>query len=533
MGTNNDSNLDTYDVIIIGAGIGGLTAGNILVKKGYKVLILEKHNIPGGYCTNFKRKDFVFDTSIHMINGCEEGGMIYNILKKFDAEDIVEFIKLDELFHWADPSKNIDLHLSSDLNKYIEDLVALFPEHETEIRKFYKRYSNVFRFMTKFISGGLLSRVSTFFRYFRSFIRFLSLFRKSASDVVDSYFTNQDLKRIVTGLSGYFGLPLEELSAIIYFAGTFAYHIEGAYYPKGGSGNLSKTLTNIFKNNGGTILFLSEVKKINFENNLANEVVVEDKRGDTQVYLTRSIIANSDVTSLVTKLIPDGNLPLKYINKVKERKPSVSAVCLYLGLDIDLKDYGHTDYEYWTPWGGDFSIEHQKYILKTADYSSLPSGAVSIYSNIDPQLCPPGKSILTALYYAIPEPFEKELDENGNRGEDYKALKGKIADEFINQLKVILAIPDLDSHIEVIELATPLTFKRYTHNRDGAFIGWEMTNSQMILKNLFQKTPISNLFLGGQWSLPGGGVSAAMSSGDFASKKAYKYLKKNKKKSNI
>ena len=69
MGTNNNSESQTFDVIIIGAGMGGLTAGNILVKKGYKMLLIERHFIPGGYCTNFKRKDFVFDASTHLING--------------------------------------------------------------------------------------------------------------------------------------------------------------------------------------------------------------------------------------------------------------------------------------------------------------------------------------------------------------------------------------------------------------------------------------------------------------------------------
>ncbi len=530
MESNNNSENLIYDVIIIGSGMGGLAAGNILTNKGYKVLILEKHFMPGGYCTNFKRKDFIFDASTHLINGCEKGGMIYKILEKFNAENSIEFIKLEELFRWVDAENNIDFRVSSNYDKYISDLVATFPEFEAEIRKYYKRFSNVFKFMTGFVSKGLFGKVYLFFRYFRSFLRFIRLFNKTTSEVVDKYITNKQVKDIILALSGFFGLPTEELSAIIFFAATLAYYVEGAYYPRGGSGAFSKALADIFKNNGGKLELSTEVTQIFFDGKLVTGVLVKDKSGNEKHFNARSIISNADATLLATELCPSGTLPPKYTNKVKSKRPSVSAVVLFLGLNIDLKDYGFSDYEYWTPWGGDFSLEHQNYILETADYSKLPAGAISIYSNVDPDCCPKGKSVVTAIYYAIPKPFEEALDENGNRGEDYKALKGKIADQFLSQMKVILNIPDLESHIEVIELATPLTFKRYTNNRDGAFIGWEMKNDQMILKNLSQKTPIKNLFQCGQWTLPGGGVSAVIMSGDSASKKIDKYLRKKYKK---
>jgi len=136
MERKSNSNSPLYDVIIIGSGMGGLTAGNILAKKGYKVLIIEKHFISGGCTTNFKRKEFTFDASIHLLNGCERGGMIYNILRKFNAQDSIEFIKVKEIFHWIDPRINIDLRISSDFKTYINDLVKLFPDFEKEIRKF-------------------------------------------------------------------------------------------------------------------------------------------------------------------------------------------------------------------------------------------------------------------------------------------------------------------------------------------------------------------------------------------------------------
>jgi len=95
--TPGNPELPKYDAIIIGAGMGGLVCGNLLDYKGYKVLIVEKNFVPGGYCTNFTRKGYTFDAAVHFFNGCEPGGMVFEILKKFDAEDCVEFIKLDEI----------------------------------------------------------------------------------------------------------------------------------------------------------------------------------------------------------------------------------------------------------------------------------------------------------------------------------------------------------------------------------------------------------------------------------------------------
>ncbi|MFW9988627.1 MAG: NAD(P)-binding protein, partial [Candidatus Odinarchaeota archaeon] len=117
---NSSSNF--YDIIIIGAGIGGLLTGNILQKNGYNVLICEKNDYPGGYFTSFKRNDFNFDVSLHWTFGCEEGGIVYNTLKQFGAENCVEFIKLKEFYHWIDQKNNINFHVSTSLPEYIQTL---------------------------------------------------------------------------------------------------------------------------------------------------------------------------------------------------------------------------------------------------------------------------------------------------------------------------------------------------------------------------------------------------------------------------
>jgi len=512
--------------------MGGLVAGNILLKKGYRVLIIEKHSKPGGYCSNFIRRDYVFDCSLHMLNGCEKGGMIYNVLKKFGAENCIEFLKLRELFHWKCPQKNMELKVAPNINDFIKQLISLFPHEAKNIEKFYNKYLKVFKFMISWVSKGFLGKGFALFKYFFSFIRFIKTLNKTVSEILDPYIADSTCKRIVTILGGFFGLGPDEMSAIIFIAGIFAYYLQGAYYPKGGSGSFSHVLANVFKKNGGKLLLSNEVIRINFSGQLCSGVTVIDEIRNEISYTSKTIIANCDITNLITKLCPKNSFPEKYYNKVLNRKPGFSAVCIYIGLNLNLYERGFKDYELWiSNITKDQKTEKLREIAKTLNFSEFPSTAISIYSNIDPSCCPKGKTVLSSIYYAIPEPFLEAIKMDGGvRGDNYKNLKLSIGAAFVKKLEIILSIPDLSKYIEVLEVATPISLNRYTANRDGSFIGWEMTPNQMILKQLSQKTPIPNLFLAGAWTMPAGGVATVMYSGDTCSVLVDKYLRKKLKK---
>ncbi len=526
-------NSNNYDIIIIGAGMGGLAAGNILIKKGYRVLIVEKHSKPGGYCTNFKRKDYTFDCSLHMLNGCEEGGMIYDVLKKFGAEKCVEFIKLKELFHWKSLQNEMDLIVASNIDDFIEQLLELFP-HETEnIKNFYKKYQKVYEFMISFMKKGIFGKVLTWIRYFFTFIRFMKMLNKTVSEILDPYINDSICKNLITILGGFFGLAPDEMSASIFIAGIFAYYLQGAYYPKGGSGSFSQALADIYVKNGGKLLLSNEVIRIDFSENLCSGITCIDKEGNTNSYSSKAIIANSDVTELVTKVCPENSFPRNYYEKIVNRKPGFSAVCIYIGLNLDLKERGFKDYELWiSNTIKEQNTEELREIAKTLDFSRFPATAITLYSNIDSSCCPKGKTVLSSIYYALPEPFLKAVEKDGGiRGDNYKKLKSKIGDIFVKKLATILDIPNLSEYIEVLEIASPITLNRYTSNRNGSFIGWEMTPNQMMLNQLSQKTPVPNLFLTGAWTMPAGGVGTVLYSGDTCSTFVDKYLRKKSKNS--
>jgi prolycopene isomerase len=518
----------SFDAIIIGSGMGGLVAGNALVDQGYRVLILERHSVPGGLTTNFERKGFRFDVSTHLINGCEPGGVIYEQLRKIDAHDRVEFIKLETLMLWRDLVRGVDHRLPVAIGEYVEALARLFPREEEGIRAFYEKYRVLAEFLFADSEASGEEKAAIREEHAESMQEFLSLKGKTAADILDPYISDPDLLEMMTILTGFFGLRYDEIDAFTFIMGDLSYRIDGqgAYYPKGGSGHFSRVLADLFEERGGTLLLDREVTRLTSSEGRADGIIARRRNGRQLSARGRCVIANSDLTALVRELVPDGTLPTEYVKVIEERVPCVSAVVLYAGLDFDLRERGITDYEIHATWGEVSSSELINEIAQTGDYSRLPAGSATVYSNVDPSCCPPGKSLISTICFAEPEVFERALAAGRRRGKAYKQLKRRVAAQLLEKMGRALGVPDLEKHVEVLELATPVTLTRYTLNRGGSFVGWKNTPDQGPFHGIPQQSPVENLFLCGQWVFPAGGVSPVMLGGNNAAGLADAYLRK-------
>jgi all-trans-retinol 13,14-reductase len=122
---------ERYDVIVIGAGLGGLTCGALLAKNGFKTLVLEQHTAPGGYCTSFKRKGFTFDAAVHFLEGAGYGGFLYRILSGLEIENELEYHTMDPVYKVVYPDESIAI--PADLNEYIALLSSKFPAEKQGI----------------------------------------------------------------------------------------------------------------------------------------------------------------------------------------------------------------------------------------------------------------------------------------------------------------------------------------------------------------------------------------------------------------
>ena len=139
--TNKDSLYTYYDVIVIGAGIAGLVCAAFLAKGGKKVLILEQHSIPGGYCTSFKRKGFNFDAAVHHIGGCGKWGIVGRCFKTLGIE--MDFYPLDPMDHLIFPHFSIEI--PADLDEYIVRLQACYSLERDKIKDFFRDFIKLYR----------------------------------------------------------------------------------------------------------------------------------------------------------------------------------------------------------------------------------------------------------------------------------------------------------------------------------------------------------------------------------------------------
>jgi prolycopene isomerase len=518
----------SFDAIVIGAGMAGLMAGNALVKKGHRVLMLEKHAVPGGCTTNFERKGFRFEASTHVINGCEPGGMIYQQLAKIDAQNRIEFIKLRSFGRIVDEARGSEFDLPWELGEHVEMLVGQFPQEEAGIRSYYEKYGRMAETLLASVEGEVPDEPQRRASFETAVQHYAALTGRKAKEVLREHVSDPRLIEMVLAIpSGFTGTSDDVLDAPSAVMCDLIFRVNGgeAYYPKGGSGHMAQVLADLFAENRGTLLLNRGVTEIAFSNGRAAGVIATTRSGQTLSAQGRCIIAASDLTSLVNDLCPEGTFGADYVNSVNERLPGISAVILFAGLDIDLRRRGITDCEISRSWAGEGASSPFHEIARECDYSKLPSAMATIYSNIDPTCCPEGKSVVATMVLAEPEIFERALGPGRKRGRAYQELKKRLTAQLLEKMARALGIPDLESHVEVLELATPITIQRFTENRGGSYVGWKYSAAQA--QDRFpQESPVDNLFLCGHWVAPGGGVSNVMTGGNNAAEMVDGYLRR-------
>jgi len=478
-----------YDVIIIGAGIGGLTAGAILARNGKKVLVLEKNHMVGGYTVNFKRKGFEFDASLHMMQGCNKSGISHNILKKCGIEKKVKFIKPKILYHSIYPDFEIKFDQTR-TKSFISNLKKFFPQEKKGIDLLLK---DVKQALLGFEEFQIKRKISSKMKF--------SFLTRTCEEIYKQYINSPRLITILSQLWPYFGLPPAKLSAYYLPFLLYDYHFNGGYYPEGGSGAIADSLRDVIVKNKSDILLNKKVDKIITNNKKAVGVILKDG----EQILGDNIVSNIDARTTFLKMIGTGVFSKSFVNNLNSLEPSISAFQVYLGLDINISKLGMLDYTIFVNPSFDLSSQFNSIVKNDIKKSPF---VITGYSNLENNVkANHGKIVLATLagydYWKnlSKDAYSKEKISHGN----YLIKK---AEKYI---------PKLRSYVKVMEIATPLTMERYSGSYKGAIYGWENNRHQCGGKRYFLKTPIENLYLAGAWTYPGGGVSGALYSGDMVS----------------
>lgn len=448
---------DHYDAVIIGAGIGGLVCGCYLAKAGMKVLIAEQHFKVGGYCTSFKRKEFVFDAAAHSFGSYREGGNMHTIVKELEVDKIVKIHKCNPTDIIFAPDCKISFW--ADRNKTIEDFQNSFPGESRNISTFIHHLTNMRP------------------------VDFAAFRRMTFKNLLDRYFTDEKLKAILAlPALGNGALPPSIISAFTGSKILTEFLLDGGYYPEGGMQALADAFSQRFRKMGGVLQLSQPVKKISVEDNKVSGVVV----GKGDFVSAKYVVSGCDARQTFSKLLGKRVIPENVLQKLDDMVPSLSTFILYLAIDEPFKSLPNPGTNLW--YLPDYNLDKAYIFAKKGDINKV-KGFMVRYS-------PDKKTILSFVITA----FRNKKYWNDN--------KKNLLESFIKRIEDH-AIPDLSKHIIYKEAATPYTLYRYTKNYKGAAYGWASLPSQLFTPELRQTTSVKGLYLTGHWTTQSQGIPGA------------------------
>ncbi len=521
--------MKNFDVIVIGGGLGGLTAGAKLAREGKKVLLIEQHTVPGGCATTFKRKGFLVEAGLHEMDGLDPQDPKMEIFRELGVFDHVQFIEVPELYRFTHGRTDIVIPAKSE--EAIKVLVRQFPDEEKGIRKYFRTIMAIrseanrlpvekwklrlqmplFPLLYPHLSVATNKTSALLFPLF-PLLHPDMLFGEYSTigGFVERIIRDEELKMILLANFGYYHDDPYSLSLIYYSMAQASYYSGGGHFIKGGSQELSNYLAGYIKSHGGTIMLGTLVTKILTAEGKAMGVLCRKTRGhqgDEQKLFADTIVANAAIPN-VEAMLPEKERALLQ-KKTAGFKPSCCVLNLYLGFKREVSALGNRAYV-------TFVYNEQERTLKDivatlhGDFTQRGFTFVD-YSQIDSGLSPKGKSfgsLCTIDYLSDWEGLDEEA---------YRAKKELVAQTFIKKLEKL--IPGISEEIEYYELGTAKTVQRYTLNPGGSIYGYAQLPEQSgILHRPSNSSPVKNLYFASAWANPGGGFTGAILSGWFCAR---------------
>ncbi|MCK5353679.1 MAG: NAD(P)/FAD-dependent oxidoreductase, partial [Methyloprofundus sp.] len=471
MSVENFNFSQKIDIIVIGSGMGGLTAAALLAKTGKQVLVLEQHDRAGGYAHGFQRKKYFFDAGVHLICGCglegfSGGQVIRKVLQAIDVYDQLEFVEVNPFTFISTTHHSVELPLS--IEGVVRQLGELFPDQQQGLHdllllclRLVEQLALADDVLATKDEGLMYAKLDLLFKYRRS----------TLGDVWGDYIQDPELQCIFAALWPYLGLPPEKVSFVYWASMLMGYISDGAFYCKGGFQNLADTLVTGLRQAGGEIFFKQKVKRIDVSDNQVKGVVL----ASGAFIQADKVIANADMLQTVYELVGEQYFPKRYLSRLQRMEVSCSLFVVYIATDLDLVQAGaHHEAFYYD------ELNHE------LNYHNAQQGVLSWLSItaptlVDSSLAPEGEHIvvLTSLV-------------NFSHAEDWKLAKADFTQKMLDFADS--KIKGLKSHVLLIDSGSPATLQRYTLNHQGAAYGWAVTPEQVGANRVANKSPIDGLY---------------------------------------
>ena len=484
--------LGKYDVIVIGAGIGGLVTATQLARKGARVLVLESYVIPGGSAGYFEREGYHFDVGASMIFGFGKKGTTNLLTRALESVQMnLETIPDPVQIHYHLP-QGLDLKVHRDYEKFLQELIAYFPQEAQGIRGFYGECWRVFNCLNAMELLSLeepryLLRV--FLQHPLACLGLVKYLPQNAGDIARRYIKDPDLLKFIDMECYCWSVVNADKTPMINAGMVFSdRHYGGINYPQGGVGEIAQKLVLGLEKMGGEIQYKARVKEIILENGAAVGV----KLVTGKEYRGRRIVSNATRWDTFEKLLPPEAMPDKEKRWQKRYEKSPSFLNLHLGVKAEVLPPG---------------TECHHILLEDWQNLEKEQGTifVSIPTLLDPSLAPPGYQIIHTFTPSSMEAWE------GLSPGDYENKKEADAAQLIQRLEAIF--PTLSGGLDYQEIGTPRTHRRFLSRDQGSYGPIPRRKLPGLLGMPFNRTEISGLYCVGDSTFPGQGLNAVAFSG--------------------
>jgi all-trans-retinol 13,14-reductase len=463
---------DAYDVVVIGSGMGGLSAGLVLAKKGFKVCVLEQHYRPGGCLHQFFRNRIPFETGFHYVGGVGPDGTLGRYLRYLGVYDRLSFQPLDpdgfDLLRFPEFS----FFVPNGWSALVQRLEGAFPSEKGAIH----RYAVVCQ---------ELCRSSHTFSFQPPSGEMWKLTRVALGDFLGGLTSNRRLKAVLCGQSMLYGTPPAETPLEVH-ALVIDSMLQGASGVKGGGDALAEAMVEGIRSHGGVVRLRSRVTHLKMEGARLSAATLEsgeEVRG-------RCFISNAHPKTTL-ELLPAGAMRPAYVHRVESMREGISCLSGYFVTQDRSKLRRHNIY--WLP-NEDIDEVYRSNVFG-AGGKAEKAVFLSFPRDRDPDSVGP-RVVLALALMAYEEVEQFANSKTGKRGDEYQKLKeshGQTLQDCVEWL-----LPDLAGKLERVEVSTPLTHRDYTGTPRGAIYGVRHSLDQWGKYALHPRTRIDNLLLTGQ-----------------------------------
>lgn len=446
--------MNSYDVIIVGAGNGGLVSALLLIKEGFKVLLLDEHNMVGGLSKYSKLGRFEFGNSIHNLYLNDNSICDYkikDILEKCGIEDEICFSNVSNLFKVV--TKNQEISMPFGIDEYIKKVEELVPGSYNSVKEFFDIALEC-REAMKYINDNIDNIDYTYIK--QNYYNFMKVAGYSVSKVMDTIGIPLSAQEIINVLWVLLGSSETEISFVTYSSLLLNMVENGYRVPTYNNYEISLSLANSFLVNGGELKLNSKVVKLLVEDNKINGVKLEDGT----IYYSNYVIVNSTPENVYGKLIDPSIVPRRALKSVNKREIGGRSLTINIGLNRSAEELGLDQYMYFLYQTLDSDVEY-------ARMKELLSGnqVAIVHNNANSNISPVGTCSLSLTTVYFDDCFGDYVDSD-RYFTDVREISKRLIDMFEKFTKV-----KIREFIEEIEIVSPINVALFNDNPEGCTYG--------------------------------------------------------------